>query len=119
MRVRRLLTLLMMITLTIAGGTSVASALCRHQSAQDHAAALHGNDSKAAAIAQLEEMAGAVAAKKSAAVDAASLSLPPFTLPAPANSFDHFVARPAHGRPADAAMLASLSVAPLLEPPAA
>ena len=109
----------MMIMLTIAGGTSVASALCQHRSVQEHAAALHGNDAKAATVAQLEEMAGAVAAKKSASVDAASLSLPPFTLPAPAVAFGHSVTLPAHGRPADAEKLAGLSVAPLLEPPAA
>ena len=118
-RMRRLLTLLLMITLTVVSGSSVAAAMCSHQNAQAHAAALHGSGLRGAAVAQMEEAAGKLASKKGALADAGSFSLPAFIMPdgaVPVPLAPTDLTRP---RPADAAKIASLSIPPLLEPPAA
>jgi hypothetical protein len=115
---RRLLTLMLMTALAFVSSTSVAAALCSHQDAQQHAAALASGDERVAAVAQLEDAAGALAAKKGAPVDASSFALSAFILPPSSLTLDHVAAKqpPTLGR--DAAMMRGLAPQPLLEPPA-
>ena len=117
--VRRLLTFLMMMTLTIVSGTSIAAAMCQHQNAQEHAVALHGDDKGSAAVAQLEDTAGSVLSKRGALADAGAFSLPAFIIPDTSAEVRFSGTELQPLRPADVAKLASLSIAPLLEPPSA
>ena len=47
----RFLTLMMIVILVIAHGSSVAAAVCRHQSPGEHVAALRSGDAKVSAVA--------------------------------------------------------------------
>lgn len=109
----------MMATLMMVNGTALAAAMCAHQDAAAHAAALHGDDAGEAAAAHIEDAAGSAAAKRGTLVDAGSLLLPAFVLPA---ASDPFRASPREPLPAayrDDPSGLSRNVAPLLEPPAA
>jgi hypothetical protein len=119
MRVRRLLTLMLMTALAFVSSTSVAAALCGHQDAQQHQAALDGGDEQAAAEAQLEEAAGALAAKKTTLADAGSFALAAFILPCSSLALGHLPAKQALTLGRDAAKVTGLAPRPLLEPPAA
>jgi hypothetical protein len=119
MMVRRLLTLMLMTVLAFVSSTSVAAALCSHQDAQQHQAALDGADEQVAAAAQLEEAAGAQAAKQSTLADAGSFSLPAFILPFSSLALEHLPGRQALALGRDAAKVTGLAPRPLLEPPAA
>jgi Na+-transporting NADH:ubiquinone oxidoreductase subunit NqrC len=119
MMVQRLLTLMMMIAIAFVSSTSVAAALCGHRDAQQHQAALHDGDAQVAAAAQLEEAAGAVAAKQGTLVDAGAFALPAFILPSTFPGIERMSARQAPALGQDAAKVASLAPRPLLEPPAA
>ena len=115
----RLLTLLMMITLMIVSGTSLAAAMCQHRDAVEHAALLHGDNREAAAVAQLEEAAGSVASKQGRLVDAGAFSLPAVILPSSSLALASPADLRAHLRPVNAAKMTGRSIRPLLEPPAA
>lgn len=119
MRVRRLLTLLLMTALAFVSSTSVAAALCGHQDAQQHEAALAGSDKLVAAAAQLEEAAGALAAKKGTMADAGSFALPAFILPASSLPVEGYSGKQALSPGKNAAKVTSFGPPPLLEPPAA
>lgn len=119
MRVRRLLTLMLMTALAFVSSTSVAAALCGHQDGQQHAAALYGDDEQVAAAAQLEEAAGALAAKKGTLADAGSFALPAFILPLASLALQPLSTKPTLGHGRDAAKVRGLTPRPLLEPPAA
>jgi len=116
---RRLLTLLMVFTLVIANGSSVASAICRHDSMTSHNTARESDDARLSGAALSEEAADSVASKKGALANAGAVAwiadLPPgpqLTIPLDlTRSVDPDMAliRPLVGR----------SVAPLLEPPSA
>ena len=118
MMVRRLLTLMLMTVLAFVSSTSVAAALCSHQDAQQHQAALVHADEQVAAVAQLEEAAGAVAAKQGTLADAGSFALPAFILPFSPLALENLPGRQALALGRDAAKVASLAPRPLLEPPA-
>jgi hypothetical protein len=118
-RVQRLLTLMLMIALAFVSSTSMAAALCGHQDAQQHAAALVSNDQQVVVTAQLEEAAGELADKQGTLADASSFALPAFILPA-----STFAPRPQTDKQPlslglDARKVTGLSPPPLLEPPAA
>ena len=110
---------MLMTVLAFVSSTSVAAALCGHQDAQQHQAALDGGDKQAAAAAQLEEAAGAHAAKKTTLADAGSFALPAFILPFASLALEHLPGTQALTLGRDAAKVTSLARPPLLEPPAA
>lgn len=117
--VRHLLSLLMVVILIVANGSSVAGAICRHESLAKHAAARQSHDARVADVAFSEEAADSIASKKGALADAGAVAWvadlspgPRLTIPfGPSGPLDPDVAlvRPLVGR----------SLAPLLEPPAA
>lgn len=119
MRVRRLLTLMLMTAMAFVSGSSVAAALCQHQDAQQHQAALYGENEAEAAAAQLEEAAGAFKAKQATSIDAGSFALPAFVLPSSSIALDRSTEEQALTLAGDAPRVPSLAIAPLLEPPAA
>jgi hypothetical protein len=109
----------MVITLTVVSGGSTAAALCSHQNAQAHAAALHDSDEHVAATARAEDSAAANAAKRALLVDTGAFSLPAFILPAPLAAPVFASAEPLRPRPLDAAKHARTSIPPPLKPPSA
>lgn len=111
MAVRRLLTLLMMMMLTIASGASV-SAMCRHGSAQEHVAALESHEQVTASEAKAEE-----AAAKAAMSDSASLTMAVYLPPQSVAEPRPVAVEAALFRPQNAAMRTGLSPPPLLHPP--
>ena len=119
MRVHRFFAFLMMITLTVVSGGSTAAALCSHQNAQAHAAALEHADAHVAAAARLEDSAASTAAKRALLVDTGAFSLPAFILPAGVASPRLASTEPLRPRPPDAAKLARGSLPPPLRPPSA
>lgn len=115
----RLLTLMMILVLVMAHGSSVAAAICRHQDGIEHVAALQSKDAGISAAAYSEETAGKAASRKSAPADAGSISwasdmLPTMGLPVPFR-----VNEAAERSAADAPVLVGASIRPLLEPPSA
>jgi len=109
----------MMLTMPLVSATSVAAAVCQHRSAQEHAAALNGDDDREAAVARGEDMAKAHEGKSSEAVDFGAFAFAAFVLPASASSFSAPQASALRPRLPDLAALPSRVIAPLLEPPAA
>lgn len=118
MRVRRLLTLMLVTVLTFVSSTSVAAALCGHQDAQQHEAALSGEDRLDAAQAHLEEAAGDLAAKKGTVADAGSFALPAFILPLNTPDLQPWPQDQALKHGGDASRVTGLAPPPLLRPPA-
>ncbi|MEA3037365.1 MAG: hypothetical protein QOH04_3167 [Sphingomonadales bacterium] len=115
----RLLSLFMMLALVMTQGTAMASALCRHQSAQAHILARESHDARIAAVAIGEEEAAATASKK-ASQSADSLShWPAEMLPAAPEAPPLRIVEPLRLRPGLDAALGSATVLPLLKPPSA
>jgi hypothetical protein len=115
----RLLTLMMILMLVLAHGSSVAAAVCRHQDGAGHVAALQSHDAGISAAAYNEETAGKAASKKGGPADSGSVSLasdmlPIGGLPVPFRAEDAMELTLG-----DASVLAGGSVRPLLEPPSA
>ena len=108
-----------MTALAFVSGTSVAAALCSHQDAQQHEAALASVDQRVAAAAELEEAAGALADRKGTLADTGSFALGAFILPDASLFLEHLTARQATRPGRDAARVRSFAPPPLLEPPAA
>jgi len=115
----RLLTLMMVVVLVIAHGSSVAAAICRHESGAQHIAALQSDDAGIFAVASGEEDAAKMASGKGSPADAGSVAWPSDMLPAPALLVPFRATGPVERNPADVPVLAGASVRPLLEPPAA
>ena len=115
----RLLTLMMIVILVIAHGSSVAAAICRHDNGAQHVAALQSDDAGISAVASGEEDAAKMGSKKGSLADGGSLSWPSDMLPAPGLKVPFRAAEPVERNPAEAPVLAGASVRPLLEPPAA
>ncbi len=115
----RLLTLLMIVVLVAANGSTVASAICRHRDASEHAMARQSRDAKVAAVALSEEAAAGVASKNGALGSSASLSLPAYIVPEAAVPPAPRAAEPARSPQAEAPPLPGRSIRPLLEPPVA
>jgi hypothetical protein len=115
----RLLTLLMILILTLAHGSSLAAAICRHQSGVEHVAALTSGDHAVSAGALSEEAAGKLASKKGAPADSGPVSSPSDMLPAPQLRPPFAASEPMDPSPGEETVLAGASVRPLLEPPSA
>ncbi|MEA3064391.1 MAG: hypothetical protein QOJ27_830 [Sphingomonadales bacterium] len=113
----RLLTLMMIVILVIAHGSSVSAAICRHANGAEHAAALASHDARIASVAFSEEAADKVASKKGAPADSGSVSWPSDMLPGPGLAAPFRVNEPVARDPADARVLVGASLRPLLEPP--
>jgi hypothetical protein len=115
---RRLLILLLMLTLSVSNGAAVAAALCEHVDARAHAAALQSSDQGIAAEAHHEETAAAAVDKKAAFGDAAAAQLAGFLQPAePALNLPAASEMPL--RPGEAVRLSHRDTLPLLDPPLA
>ena len=114
----RFLTLMMIVILVIAHGSSVAAAVCRHQSRGEHVAALQSDDAKVSAVAFGEEAAGKVASRKGSPSDSASVAWPSGLLSASGLAVPLRLSGPADRHPAEDPVLAGASILPLLEPPA-
>jgi hypothetical protein len=110
---------MLMTALAFVSSTSVAAALCSHQDAQQHELALGSGDQQLAAAAELEEAAGAVAARKGTLADAGAFGLAAFILPASSLPLDRLSGRQAPVLGENSAKIAGLAPQPLLEPPAA
>lgn len=111
----RLLILLILFALTLGNGAAMAAAICQHQDARAHAAALHSSDTAVAAAALSEDRA-ATAEKEGTVSDGASASLLGYVLP----SEPELALRGAEREnlPKTAARrLSGRSPPPLLEPP--
>jgi hypothetical protein len=115
----RLLTLIMILVLVLAHGSSVAAAICRHQDGVAHVAALQSEDAGIAAAAYGEETAGKATSRKGAPADSGSISLASDMLPAPGLPIPFRASEAAERCPADAPILVGASLRPLLEPPSA
>lgn len=115
----RLLTLMMIVVLVLAHGSSVAAAICRHQDGVEHVAALQSEDAGISAAAYGEETAGKAASKKGAPADSGSISWASDMLPAPGLPVPFRANEAAERIPADVPVLVGASLRPLLEPPSA
>src|SRR5215218_6082872 len=113
----RLLTLMMILVLVMAHGTSVSAAICRHQDGVAHAAARQSSDAGISAAAYSEESAAKTGSGKGAPADSGSVSWPSDMLPAPELAVPFRTAEPVERNFADSAVLVGASVRPLLEPP--
>jgi hypothetical protein len=117
--VRRLLTLLMLLALVVGQGSTLAAAICQHQSLREHIAARQGPDRKAAAAALTEEAAASVAGKKGALGGAGAAAGPVLSLPPAPFALPPRLAEPVQVRIVDEPPLDGTSVRPLLQPPSA
>lgn len=115
----RFLTLIMILVLVLAHGSSVAAAICRHQDGAAHVAALQSADSGVAAAAYGEEAAGKSTSRKGIPAEAGSVSSPSDMLPTPGLIAPFRVSEPAERSPAEVPVLVGASIRPLLEPPSA
>lgn len=115
----RLLTLMMIVVLVIAHGSSVAAAICRHDSGAQHVAALQSDDAGISAVASGEEDAAKKGSNKGSLADGGSVSWPSDMLPSLGLNLPFRAAEPIERNPAEAPVLAGASLRPLLEPPAA
>ena len=115
----RLLTLMMIVVLVIAHGSSVAAAICRHESGAQHVTALQSDDARVSAVAFGEEAAEKMVSRKGPPADGGSVSWPSDMLPASGLLVPFRAAEPVERSPAEPPVLAGASVRPLLEPPAA
>jgi len=115
----RLLTLMMILVLVMAHGSSVAAAICRHQDGVEHAAALQSNDAGVSAAANSEESAAKAGFRKGAPADSGAASSPADMLPIPGLAVPFLAKAAAERTPADPPALVGASVRPLLEPPSA
>lgn len=116
---RQLLTLLMMVVLTLANGTAVAGAICRHESQATHSAALQSHDASVSGAAQSEDTANSVASKKGALADAGAVAWVADLSPAPRLDAPLVESRALDPELALVRPLAGRAPAPLLHPPSA
>lgn len=119
MTVTRFVTLLILLALVFTNGPAVAMAMCQHNDASAHAAALLSSDASVSSEAQAEETAAKGASKQGFLGDAATTLLAGFMLPPePAIPSISSVASVAVVG-ADPPEMIGGSVRPLLEPPLA
>lgn len=119
MTMARLLTLLIMFAFVCTNGPAVAMAICEHEDARAHAAALRSSEASVSLLAQSEETAAKTASTQGMLSDAATTLLAGYILPTEAYSFaPRFIDRVSR-HAFNPAGLGSRSVPPLLEPPLA
>lgn len=109
----------MMIVLSVGSASSVAAAVCQHESAQAHAAALQSHDGKAASDARMEDAARAFTSKSGLGGNAGWAAVPMYMLPPTIAAVPPVQVAVLRPRPPDAPDLPSLSLPPLLKPPTA
>ena len=115
----RLLNVLLMLVIVIANGPAVAAAICQHQDARAHAAAVLSADAEVSAEALNEEAAARSISVDGALGDAAGTLLAGYMLPPePALSLPGSVGSTIGSMPDDRGSVGR-SVPPLLEPPLA
>ena len=116
-RMPRLLIFLIIGALFLGQGFSAGAAMCVHRSANDHARALVSREGAVAAVAQSEDSAASLMAKKAASAGAvglnwvAHLAAPPVIVPPRAVSGRIMMSF------ADGPALQGISTTPLLRPP--
>lgn len=115
----RFLAFLMIFAVVVAHGSSVAAAICQHQSVADHVAARQSSDRKIAAVSLHEESAAATVSKKGSQSAGASVHWPADMLPANSVAEPYRALEPVRFEPAIEIRLESSPVRPLLEPPLA
>ncbi len=115
----RFLALLMIFAIVIGQGSSVAAAICHHQSLAEHIAARHSSDRHVAAVSLREEAAASVASKKGSQSASASIQWPAEMLPASVDTEPFRPLEPIRFPPSVEPRLKSASAPPLLEPPSA
>jgi len=115
----RFLALLMIFAIVIGQGSSVAAAICHHQSLAEHIAARQSGDAHVAAVSLREEAAASVASKKGSQSASASPHWPAEMLPASVDAEPFRTIEPVRFAPAVEPALKSASTPPLLEPPSA
>jgi hypothetical protein len=115
--VSRLLTLLILFAFVFTNGPAVAMAMCQHEDARAHVAALQSAEAVEAIVAQTEEAAAERVSKQAIVSDAATTLLAGYILPPESPQFlIRFVERT--GRDDTRfPRLETRSVPPLLEPP--
>ncbi|MEO7813968.1 MAG: hypothetical protein ABIR87_00815 [Sphingomicrobium sp.] len=110
---------LIIATLLLGQGFSASAAMCVHRTASEHARALESRDGSIAVVAQNEDSAASLIAKKAASSGAEGLNLvahlaaPPMLLP-----LRTIVERVTRSL-ADGPALSGISTTPLLRPPLA
>jgi hypothetical protein len=109
----------MVFTLVIANGSSMASAICRHDSLADHVSARKSDDARISGAAFSEEAADSVVSKKGALANAVALAWIADLPPGPRLTVPFDLTRPVAPDTALVRPLVGRSVAPLLEPPSA
>jgi hypothetical protein len=115
--VTRIFAILMIVAMLIGHSSSVAAAICEHQDAHEHAMARESRDASVAAVPLAEE--AAAQSKKSSPTSSNAIHWPTDLLPATLPVVPFRTAEPLRLRPAGQTPLASASIRPLLEPPAA
>jgi len=115
----RFLAFLMIFAVVVAHGSSVAAAICHHQTIGEHIAARQSRDQKVAAVSVQEEAAADVASKKGSQSASASVHWPAEMLPANLDAEPFRAVEPVRFQPRTQTALKSAPVRPLLEPPSA
>ena len=113
----RILAFLMIFAVVIAHGSSVAAAICQHQSFGEHVAARQSRDHKIAAVSLREDAAAAAASKQGSQSASSTIHWPTEMLPASVNAEPFRALERVRFQPAVQPALKSASVRPLLEPP--
>ena len=116
---RRIVSLLLMAIVVFTSGTAVAGAICRHGDMATHSAARQSGDLRVADSALGEETAGSVASQKGALAYAGAIAWIADLVKGPRLTVPFDSASALDPEPSPARPLAGLSLAPLLEPPAA
>ncbi len=109
----------MVVILVVANGSSVAGAICRHESPAGHSAARRSSDARISEVAFREEAADSVASKKGALADTGAVAWVADLSPCPQLAIPFGASRPLDPDMALVRPLVGRSPAPLLEPPAA
>jgi hypothetical protein len=115
----RLLTLFMILCLVVTQGSSMAAAVCRHQSVREHVLARQSGNRQVAAVSLREEAAAAVASKKASPSADALGHVQAELLPSAIEAAPPSRSKTVPPRPARQAALASTTIIPLLKPPSA
>ena len=111
--------LLMMAMLAFGHGSSVAAAICQHESIREHLAASQSDDVKVAAVALGEDRAASAASEKATGKNSGSVIWPADMLPAAAFALPLQFPVPIKRDLTDEPVLAGTSAPPLIEPPTA
>ena len=119
MTVLRFVTLLIMLAFVFTNGPAIAMAMCQHNDARAHAAALQSPDSEMSVKALSEEIVAKAASGQGSLGEAATTLLAGYILPPEPLPLPLRFVEPMTRDPTDVAGRRGRSVPPLLEPPLA